>query len=83
MGRHHRKTGNPAAWIEILVGHIYDYQHWPARHLPLLRHLPLASVLYHEIGHHIHTTSAPEHGYREEVADRWERRLLGSFLRRR
>ncbi len=43
----------------------------------------LSSVLYHEIGHHIHKTQAPEYGEREDIADKWKDKLQGRYLRRK
>jgi hypothetical protein len=42
----------------------------------------LATVLYHEIGHHIHAVHKPVHEGRENVADKWKNWLCGRFLRR-
>src|SRR5262249_23134580 len=41
------------------------------------------SPLFHEIGHHVHRTQAPEFRDREDVADRWRDRLLIPYFRRR
>jgi hypothetical protein len=43
--------------------------------VPLLLEGVFGDVLLHEIGHHIHATSAPEHSDKEEVADQWKKKL--------
>jgi hypothetical protein len=53
------------------------------RHFPLLRHQTVGHTLYHELGHHIHTLHRPEYGGRENVADKWSRRLFRGFVRHR
>ena len=37
-------------------------------------------TLFHELGHHIHKTQAPEHFEREDVADKWKRRVSRNFF---
>jgi hypothetical protein len=41
----------------------------------------LADLLYHEIGHHIHRLHVPEYEGRENVAEKWSKKLWGKFLR--
>ena len=40
-------------------------------------------VLYHEIGHHIHSTRKPVYEGPENVAEDWSRKLWRHFLRTR
>ena len=49
----------------------------------LLREIGIGHVLFHEIGHHIHTTMRPEHLEKEDVADRWAGKLNRTFIRKR
>ena len=42
-----------------------------------------AQVLYHEIGHHIHQTQAPQHRERENVAEVWNQRLMKHYFFRK
>jgi hypothetical protein len=37
-------------------------------------------VLFHEIGHHVHTTVKREFREKEDVADDWATKLLGHYL---
>jgi len=45
--------------------------------------MAFGEVLFHEIGHHMHRTRAPEFKEREDVADSWEKRLSRVFFRKR
>src|SRR5262249_45917692 len=82
LGLYHHASRTDAAWIELFLDRIYgDAPAWMMRSR-FLRTLMLAPTLYHEIGHHIHATSTPEHREREPVADDWSRRLRRIHLRR-
>ncbi len=82
-GSYHQKWRNEPAWIELLVDNIL--RHWQRSlfHFTLFRDLAVAETLFHEIGHHIHDTQAPEYKEKEDVADKWERRLTRHYCRRR
>ena len=54
-----------------------------SRWLPIAREIVFGHVLFHEVGHHIHTTIRPEHIEREDVADTWARKLGANFLRKK
>jgi hypothetical protein len=43
----------------------------------------IGTTLYHEIGHHIHTTIAPDPRGREVVANIWRKRLKWDYARQR
>ena len=45
--------------------------------------MQFSEVLFHEIGHHIHKTQAPEFKEREDVAESWEKRLCKIYFRKR
>jgi hypothetical protein len=47
--------------------------------LPLLRYFSLGTVLYHEIGHHIHAEHTPVYDGKENVAEDWSDKLLQRF----
>lgn len=51
--------------------------------LPVVSAFVFGTVLFHEIGHHIHATQRPEHREREDVADNWSTRLLHNHLHQR
>ena len=42
--------------------------------------IELARTFFHELGHHIHKTQAPEHREREDVADKWKRLLSRKYF---
>ena len=71
--------GKPAS-IRLMIDNIVlQIPRWIQR-LPIIPTLILATILYHEVGHHIHATSQPEHREREEVADRWGTWLTRQLL---
>lgn len=37
-------------------------------------------VLFHEIGHHVHTTIRPEFSEKEDVADDWGKKLMKNYM---
>jgi len=76
-----RWKGEPAV-IEILVDNTVRSCPGVLLRVPPVRDLVFADVLYHELGHHIHTMR-PEYRERENVAENWGARLARSFLRRR
>src|ERR1700730_5747013 len=51
--------------------------------LPFLRELVFGHVLFHELGPHVHYTIRPEHKEREDVADKWARKLHVNFIRKK
>ncbi len=82
-GLYHQKWQGQAAWIEIFVDNtIRDWPSWTLA-FPFFRDFAFAEVLFHEIGHHIHRTQAPEHREREDVAEKWGERLTLYFFRRK
>jgi hypothetical protein len=48
---------------------------------PLLCYEPLATVLYHEIGHHIHAEHKPVYKGKEDIAQDWSGKLSARFYR--
>lgn len=54
----------------------------PGTHrIPIVRYEVLGTVLFHEIGHHIHKARRPEFRQRETVAEDWSKKLFLHFLR--
>jgi hypothetical protein len=83
-GLYHPAWNNRPAWIEIFVDNIlrgWEKGLW--LYIPFMREGGLAEVLFHEIGHHIHYTTRPEHKEREDVADVWKARLQRNYSRAR
>jgi hypothetical protein len=54
-----------------------------AQRIPFVLDLLLASVFYHEVGHHIQRTSHPQFGEAEDIADEWARILMVMFVRQK
>ena len=82
-GLYHQAWKGQPAFIELFVDNILKGKHPVVLRIPMLREVPFAETLYHEIGHHIHTTQVPEHRGREEAAEFWERRLRRSYFWRK
>lgn len=82
-GLYHYKCQGKAATIELFVDKIIH--RWPILVVkaPLFQDLLLTEVLYHELGHHIHSTRAPEHREREDVAEDWQKKLGRHYFRQR
>jgi hypothetical protein len=75
--------GSKQAVIEIYVQSILvPFQNKPPR-LGIILDSVLADVLYHEIGHHIHSAIHPSSDSRERVAELWKTRLKNTYFRRK
>jgi hypothetical protein len=77
------KWNNQPARIELLVDKIfYDYPSWALK-IGFVSDIVLSRAFFHELGHHIHKTQAPEHEEREDVAEKWKKRLSRKFFWKR
>jgi hypothetical protein len=83
LGLYHQAFQGRSASIEIFVDAIAEHSPSWALRVPLIREMALGSVLFHELGHHIHATQAPIHREPEDVADAWKRKLNRLHFRRR
>jgi hypothetical protein len=84
-GLYHPASQQRGAWIEIFVDNTLNrsgVSGWLKR-TNWFRDVELSEVLFHEIGHHIHSTIRPEYREREDVADVWKVRLGNNYNRRR
>jgi hypothetical protein len=83
LGRYHPEWRGKRPWIEIRVDRRISTFH-PRAFLwfPLGRAICLGTVLYHELGHHVHDFIRPEYKEKEDVADDWSTRFLANFLRK-
>jgi hypothetical protein len=82
-GTYTAATRSESAYITLYADKITDgHTGWFIK-IPLVRHLILSEVLYHEIGHHIDDQHRPEYREKEDIADDWERKLGVTFFRRR
>jgi len=74
-GYYSQATRSSQATICLHVDNILNgMRPWEVR-VPLWCYEPLATVLYHEIGHHIHAEHKPVFKGREDVADDWSKKL--------
>ena len=82
MGSYSRAWRSSPATVWLYVDNIVEagatWWNW----VPVLRYMIPAEVLYHEIGHHIHTEHRPVHEGRENVAEDWSGKLWGNFCRK-
>jgi hypothetical protein len=70
-GFYSQATRSSPATVSLYVDNIVrDLPRWMSRP-PVLRYMVPSDVLYHEIGHHIHTVHKPIHEQREDVAEEW------------
>jgi hypothetical protein len=80
-GAYHQATRSSPATIWLYVDNIVGSEpRWLWR-VPMWGHFMFATVLYHEIGHHIHAVHKPVFEGKENVAEDWSRKLSGRFLR--
>jgi hypothetical protein len=82
-GAYYEATRSRPASVWLLVDNILKQEPPWALRAPLLRYNALSSVLYHEIGHHIHAVHRPIYEGKENVAEDWSRKLSRLFYRRR
>jgi hypothetical protein len=80
-GRYHPEWRGSRPWIEIRVDKTLTAYPRVLLWLPPGRELCLGSVLYHELGHHVHYFIRPEYKEKEDVADSWGIQLMTNFLR--
>ena len=82
-GLYREKRKNKPASIEIFVDNLVSGTAKFLLWFSFIRHFMLGSVLYHELGHHIHRTQRPEYKEGENVADEWALRLVFRMAKRR
>ena len=82
-GWYQRANRTSPANICLYVDNILRSEQPWIRRIPLLRYEALGTVLFHEIGHHIHAAHKPVFDGKENVAEDWSRKLFVRFLRLR
>lgn len=82
-GLYHQAWHGESAWVEIFVDQTLKNMPRGWFRPPFSKEFLLGSVLFHEIGHHIHATTHPEFREREDVAERWQEKLTGAYFRLR
>jgi len=81
LGRYHGSSRD-CPYIELRVDKIISSLNGTFLRIPLLREIGFGSVLFHELGHHIHHKICPQHEEKEDVADQWAKKLIGNFIRK-
>ena len=74
--------GEPAR-ITILLDNLEKRMGRKWLRVGFVRDLELSEVFFHELGHHIHRVQRPEYKEREDVADKWSKKLASRFIRSR
>jgi hypothetical protein len=82
-GLYHPAWNGESAWVEIFVDQILKNATKGWFKPPFEREWLLSSVLFHEIGHHIHATRRPEFREREDVAEKWRGKLTAMYFRKK
>lgn len=83
LGTYRQKTAKRPAYIELFIDNMVSSAPKPVFWFSLPRYFMFGSVLYHEIGHHIHKTQRPKYKEKENVADEWAMWLTLRMLKRR
>lgn len=76
-------TRASGARITLLVDRIFRGETKFTLAFSSFRMMTLGSVLWHEVGHHIHATRRPEYRGKEDVADDWKTKLEKRYIRER
>jgi hypothetical protein len=82
-GFYHRAQRTQPAYIELSMDRIFEgLEDGLWLKLPMVRDFLVAPVLFHEIGHHIHTSIRPEFREPEDVANYWQVKLETIYYRK-
>jgi hypothetical protein len=81
-GAYYRATNSRPATVWLYVDNILKASPaWMLR-IPVACYAEFGEVLFHEIGHHIHTVHVPIYDGKENVAEDWSRKLTQQFFRK-
>jgi hypothetical protein len=83
LGHYRQEWRGEPAHITILLGNLEKRMGRKWLRIALFRDLELSEVFFHELGHHIHRVHRPEYKEREDVADKWSKKLASRFIRGR
>jgi hypothetical protein len=81
LGYYSGASRSSRASITLHIDNIFKRASPRSLRIPFVRYFPLASMLYHEIGHHIHAEHNPVYEGKENVAEDWSDKLLKRFYR--
>ena len=79
-GLYHQAWQGEPAWIQLFIDNAISTCPGYLLKIPFVRDLHVGSILYHEIGHHIHKTQAARYRESEDVADDWSFRLAIHYV---
>ena len=82
LARYHYSSRNSLPYIEVRVDKIVAATERWGLFVPLIRDMVFGHVLFHELGHHIHSIIRPEYREKEDVADTWAGKLNTNFVRK-
>ena len=83
LARYRPASRNSPPYIELRVDRIIDATETLALRIPFFHEIALGSVLFHEIGHHVHYTMRPEHNEKEHIADNWAGKFNVNFMHKK
>ena len=69
LARYHYGSRTSLPYIEVRVDKIVEGTEKWAFPIPLIKDMVFGHVLFHELGHHIHSAIRPEYREKEDVAD--------------
>ena len=82
LGYYQEKQKSRPAQIVLLMDNMLDSTPNFFLRIPLILDAVISHTLYHELGHHIHKTQAPQYAEKEDVADEWLRKLRRHYFRK-
>lgn len=82
LGSYHQAFRGKPATIELFVDNIVNHSFRKFLWIPFFRDFAFAQTVFHELGHHLHVTQAREFKEKEDVADKWARKLSVMYFRR-
>ena len=82
-GAYYRATRSRPASVWLYIDNIMRPLGPCYFRVPIVGVIEFTEVLFHEIGHHIHTVHKPVYDGKENIAEDWSKKLLGRFVRRR
>lgn len=83
LGWYTRKWNNNPASIELMIDNIFNnFPEW-LYYFNFFVDFTLTSTVFHEIGHHIHKSQAPEFKNKEIVAEKWRDQLSRDYFSRK
>jgi len=80
LGYYNEEWKGEPARITILVDNLEKQVGRNWLRLGFVRDMQVSEVFFHELGHHIHRVHRPRYEGREDVADKWSKKLSRKFM---